>query len=234
MAGLRTEFEFVLPKGVVDDDGTVHRQGTMRLATARDELEPLNDPKVKDADDPYLTIIVLARVITGLGTRTRLSPKDVEGLFAADLAYLQDFYSVINFGTDAEIEQLQRNIAEVSRAARRSDSNDPAPAVRPTSPGTISADAAAAAIEARASALAAVEAVADAAQEASEGEGGAGAPTPRRRKTVAPADMLVDAMDVAEDDGAPILGEDGIELPTPRRNRIEEVGRTTERPRGAR
>lgn len=119
MAGLRTEFEFVLPKGLVDDDGTVHRQGTMRLATARDELEPLNDPKVKDADDPYLTIIVLARVITGLGTRTRLSPKDVEGLFAADLAYLQDFYSVINFGTEAELEQLQRSVADVSRSARR-------------------------------------------------------------------------------------------------------------------
>ena len=232
MAGLRTEFEFVLPKGVVDDDGTVHRQGTMRLATARDELEPLNDPKVKDADDPYLTIIVLARVITGLGTRTRLSPKDVEGLFAADLAYLQDFYSVINFGTDAEIEQLQRSIADVSRAARRFDSSEPAPAARPSSPGTISADAAAAAIEARAAALAAQQAAADAA--AADGDSAPRAPAARRPKTAAPAGADTGA-DPGEDgaDG-PIVGEDGIELPTPRRNRIEEVGRSTERPRGAR
>jgi hypothetical protein len=218
MSGLRTEFEFVLPKGVVDDDGTVHRQGTMRLATARDELEPLNDPKVKDADDPYLTIIVLARVITGLGTRTRLSPKDVEGLFAADLAYLQDFYSVINFGTEAEIEQLQRSVADVSRSARRF-APEAAPAAAPSSPGTITADAAAAAIEARQAALDAQRVAAEAAEQSG------GAPARRRPKATPPGDV--------EPDG-PVVGEDGIELPTPRRDRIEEVGRSSERPRGAR
>jgi len=226
MSGLRTEFEFVLPKGLVDDDGTVHRQGTMRLATARDELEPLNDPKVKDADDPYLTIIVLARVISGLGTRTRLSPKDVEGLFAADLAYLQDFYSVINFGTDAELEQLQRSVADVSRAARRFASEPAAPAgAAPVtaSPGSMSADAAAAAIEARAAALEAERIAAEAAE-----QDGDAAPVARKRKAVAP-----DA-DVSDEDRGPLVGDDGIELPTPRRNRIEEVGRTTERPKGAR
>jgi hypothetical protein len=218
MSGLRTEFEFVLPKGVVDDDGTLHRQGTMRLATARDELEPLNDPKVKDADDPYLTIIVLARVITGLGTRTRLSPKDVEGLFAADLAYLQDFYSVINFGTEAEIEQLQRSVADVSRSARRF-APDAAPAAAPSSPGTITADAAAAAIEARQAAL-------DAQRTAAEADERSGtAPAKRRPKTTPPTDGGPDG---------PLIGEDGIELPTPRRDRIEEVGRSTERPKGAR
>jgi hypothetical protein len=232
MAGLRTEFEFVLPKGVVDDDGTVHRQGTMRLATARDELEPLNDPKVKDADDPYLTIIVLARVITGLGTRTRLSPKDVEGLFAADLAYLQDFYAVINFGTDAEIEQLQRSIADVSRAARRFAGGDDGPTARPTSPGTVSADAAAAAIEARAMALAGQRAAAEAAESLDgDGEGVASGPAARRRKTAA---APLSEVDGGEGPDGPFVGDDGIELPTPRRNRIEEVGRTTERPRGAR
>jgi hypothetical protein len=223
MSGLRTEFEFVLPKGLVDADGTVHREGTMRLATARDELEPLNDPKVKDADDPYLTIIVLARVISGLGTRTRLSPKDVEGLFAADLAYLQDFYSVINFGTDAELEQLQRSVADVSRAARRFAPEPVAPAPMTASPGSMSAEAAAAAIEARAAALEAERIAA----EAAEGDG-AGAPA-RKRKTVAP-----DADDAPEENGGPIVDEDGIELPTPRRNRIEEVGRSTERPKGKR
>lgn len=226
MSGLRTEFEFVLPKGLVDDDGTVHREGTMRLATARDELEPLNDPKVKDADDPYLTIIVLARVITGLGTRTRLSPKDVEGLFAADLAYLQDFYSVINFGTDAELEQLQRSIADVSRAARRfapEPAVENAPAPVSASPGSMSADAMAAAIEARAAVLAA-ERVATDAVELTE----AAAPLARKRKSVAP-----DA-DASDGNGSPLVDDNGIEMPTPRRNRIEEVGRSTERPKGAR
>ncbi|MBS3939914.1 MAG: hypothetical protein KG028_03035, partial [Actinobacteria bacterium] len=77
MSGLRTEYPFVLPKGFVDGEGNLHREGTMRLATARDELEPLADPKVKGPDDPYLTVIVLSRVITGLGSLTRLNPRDV-------------------------------------------------------------------------------------------------------------------------------------------------------------
>src|SRR5690554_4663135 len=106
MSGLRTEYPFVLPKGFVDGDGNLHREGTMRLATARDELEPLADPKVKGPDDPHLTVIVLSRVITGLGTLTRLSPRDVEGMFAADLAHLQDVYSVINYGTSADIDTM--------------------------------------------------------------------------------------------------------------------------------
>jgi hypothetical protein len=116
MGGLRTEFDFVLPKGLVDDDGTLHREGTMRLATARDELEPLRDPKVRDADDPYLTVIVLSRVITSLGTKSRVTPRDIEGLFAADLAYLQDFYSVVNFGTDEEIDALVSSVDQALRA----------------------------------------------------------------------------------------------------------------------
>jgi hypothetical protein len=116
MGGLRTEFDFVLPKGLVDDEGTLHREGTMRLATARDELEPLRDPKVRDADDPYLTVIVLSRVITSLGTKSRVTPRDIEGLFAADLAYLQDFYSVVNFGTDEEIDALVGLVGDALRA----------------------------------------------------------------------------------------------------------------------
>ena len=117
MSGLRTEFDFVLPKGLVDDDGILHRDGTMRLATARDELEPLRDPKVRDADDPYLTIVVLSRVVVTLGTKSRVTPRDIESLFAADLAYLQDFYSVVNFGTEDEIETLVRSVEETRFAA---------------------------------------------------------------------------------------------------------------------
>ena len=116
MSGLRTEFDFLLPKGLVDDEGTLHREGTMRLATARDELEPLRDPKVRDADDPYLTIVVLSRVVVTLGTKSRVTPRDIESLFAADLAYLQDFYSVVNFGTEDEIETLVRSVEETRSA----------------------------------------------------------------------------------------------------------------------
>jgi hypothetical protein len=98
---LRTEYEFTLPKGYVDEDGTLHRRGTMRLATARDEIEPLRDPRVA-TNEAYLAILVLARVVTELGTLTQVTPRVIEELFAADLAYLQDFYGVVNFG-DAEM-----------------------------------------------------------------------------------------------------------------------------------
>lgn len=95
MNTLITEFEFVLPKGYVDGTGTVHREGTMRLATAADEILPLKDPRVQ-GNAAYLVVILLARVITRLGALEAINPKIIEGLFAADLAYLQDFYNRIN------------------------------------------------------------------------------------------------------------------------------------------
>jgi hypothetical protein len=110
MTGLQTEFAFTLPKGYVDGDGALHRQGTMRLATARDEIEPLRDSRVSGADDPYLTILVISRVISSLGTLRQVTPNVVEGLFAADLAFLQDLYGIINFGDPADVEVLQRAV----------------------------------------------------------------------------------------------------------------------------
>jgi len=132
---LRTEFEFVLPRGYLDDDGDVHRRGVMRLATARDELEPLRSATVTGPDDPRVTILVLARVIRSLGTLELITPNEIEGLFAADLAYLQDFYGIINFGSEADINALleaQRNADQAERAA----SVDPEPAAQtaPTAP----------------------------------------------------------------------------------------------------
>lgn len=103
---MRTEYEFVLPRGYVDEAGNVHRRGVMRLATARDELEPLRDPTILGADDPRLTIVVLSRVVQSLGTLPMVTRHEIEGLFAADLAYLQDFYGVINFGSEEDIEAL--------------------------------------------------------------------------------------------------------------------------------
>lgn len=92
---LITEFSFVLPRGYVDASGTVHRDGAMRLATARDELIPLRDDRVRE-NSAYLTVVLLARVITRIGTITDVHAGIVENLFAADLAFLQDLYRRVN------------------------------------------------------------------------------------------------------------------------------------------
>ena len=103
---LSTEYSFDLPKGLVDADGVLHRRGIMRLATAKDEIEPLRDNRVQGPDDPFLTIIILARVIKELGSISQVTVREIEGLFAMDLAYLQELYSVINFGTGADIDSF--------------------------------------------------------------------------------------------------------------------------------
>ncbi len=92
---LRTEFSFVLPRGYVDSGGRLHRDGVMRLATARDELVPLLDDRVRE-NPAYLTVVLLARVIERLGTITDVHAGTIEGLFATDLAFLQDLYRRIN------------------------------------------------------------------------------------------------------------------------------------------
>ena len=94
-AAQQTEFPFTLPRGLADPEGTLHREGSMRLATAFDEIEPIKDPRVR-ANPGYLVIILLARVVTRLGTLDYINPKAIENLYAADLAYLQDFYQRIN------------------------------------------------------------------------------------------------------------------------------------------
>lgn len=124
---LTTEFSFTLPRGYLGSDGTVHRRGVMRLATARDEIEPLRDPRVQGPDDPYLTIIVLSRVVTELGSLSAVTPREIENLFAADLAFLQDLYGVVNFGSTADVRAFlkEANEAEKATAARsRAQSQD--------------------------------------------------------------------------------------------------------------
>ena len=90
-----TEFSFVLPKGYVDRNGSLHREGKMRLATAADEIIPLRDPRVQQ-NPGYLTIIQLSRVITSLGEMPTVDTRVVEGFYTTDLAFLQDFYQRIN------------------------------------------------------------------------------------------------------------------------------------------
>jgi hypothetical protein len=92
---LQTEFRFELPRGYVDDSGQTHREGVMRLATARDEIMPLRDPRVRD-NESYLTVLLLSRVVTRLGALADVNPAVIEGLFASDLAFLQDLYRRVN------------------------------------------------------------------------------------------------------------------------------------------
>jgi hypothetical protein len=91
----QTEFDFTLPCGYLDDDGSLHREGVMRRATAADEILPLKDPRVVK-NQAYLVVILLSRVITRLGGVAQITPKTIEDLYATDLAYLQNLYNEIN------------------------------------------------------------------------------------------------------------------------------------------
>jgi len=91
----RTEIEFQLPKGYIDATGVRHQRGVMRLATAADEILPLRDPRVQ-ANPAYLTIIILARVITRLGSLPIIDTQLIETLFASDLEHLRRLYEEIN------------------------------------------------------------------------------------------------------------------------------------------
>ena len=92
---LQTEFEFTLPKGYIDKDGNLHRHGIMRLANAKDEIAPLQDPRVL-RNQAYLIVILLSRVVIKLGELRDVNPGVIENLFSADLAHLQDLYRRIN------------------------------------------------------------------------------------------------------------------------------------------
>jgi hypothetical protein len=98
---IQTEYPFTLPVGYLDpEEGKLHRDGVMRLATAADEILPLKDPRVQ-ANQAYLVVILLARVVTRLGSIEQINPKVIEALYAGDLAYLQDLYNRINHGEES-------------------------------------------------------------------------------------------------------------------------------------
>jgi hypothetical protein len=91
----QVEFPFTLPRGYVGPDGALHREGTMRLSTAYDEIAPLKDPRVQ-SNPGYLVIILLSRVVTRLGSLEFINPKVIEGLYSGDLVFLQELYRRIN------------------------------------------------------------------------------------------------------------------------------------------
>jgi len=92
---LVTKFEFTLPRGLMDADGQVHRQGMMRLATAKDEMAADKDPRGQESPT-YRSLLVLSQVITQLGALMQVTPEQLEGLFTKDLAYLREFYNRVN------------------------------------------------------------------------------------------------------------------------------------------
>ncbi|MEM9539692.1 MAG: hypothetical protein AAGA60_09280 [Cyanobacteria bacterium P01_E01_bin.42] len=108
---IQTEFEFALPKGYIDADGNIHRTGIMRLARAIDEIVPMRDPRVK-TNPAYATAIILSRTIVRLGALDNISPAIIEGLFVADLNYLQKFYRKINELEEEEEETPKQDEEE--------------------------------------------------------------------------------------------------------------------------
>jgi hypothetical protein len=100
--GLRTEYPFTLPRGYVDDSGRVHREGVMRLATARDEITTQSDQRAKQ-NPAYLTVLLLERTVTTLGDVPIVDTFLIESLFASDLAFLQDLYRRINADGHTEV-----------------------------------------------------------------------------------------------------------------------------------
>lgn len=105
MDNFKTEFEFELPKGYMDKNGELHKRGLMRLATAADEIIPLKDPRVQQ-NPAYVSIILLARVVTSLGVLQAIDTRTIENLYTADLAFLQDLYQKINDVNPPKIKAL--------------------------------------------------------------------------------------------------------------------------------
>jgi hypothetical protein len=92
---LQTEFQFSLARGYVDASGQIHRDGCMRLATAADEIGSVQDPRV-EANEAYLPVLLLSRVVSRLGSLPAVTPQIIEGLFVSDLVYLEDLYQRLN------------------------------------------------------------------------------------------------------------------------------------------
>ena len=108
----QTEYPFTLPRGYMDENGTVHREGTMRFATAADEILPLKDPRVQQ-NPAYLSVVLMTRVITKLGTLPAIDNRIVEKLPSSDMAYLQNLYQQINAVEPIRVEATGPHCGEM-------------------------------------------------------------------------------------------------------------------------
>lgn len=132
---LQTEFEFTLPQGYVDEEGTLHEAGRMRLATAADEIAPAEHPQVQ-SNASYLTVVLLARVVTELGGLDAVDADVIEALFVTDLEYLQAMYERINTAEGNLIETTCPDCNTTFEA----DAESGLPANGPDPPGTAGAE----------------------------------------------------------------------------------------------
>jgi hypothetical protein len=119
MMPIQTEVEFTLPKGFLDEEGTLHREGVMRLATAADEILPLKEASVQK-NPAYLTVILLSRVIVKLGDVSLITPATIERMFAADVSYLQDLYNELNGGSGESVRVTCPNCGNAFEVERPS------------------------------------------------------------------------------------------------------------------
>jgi hypothetical protein len=106
---LQTEYEFTLPTGFVEADGTVHKKGVMRLLTAADEIQPQGDPRVH-SNQAYLDVLLLSRVIkleslpSGKNGDFGVEPSVIEKLFVQDWDYLEELCWRINRGETLSVK----------------------------------------------------------------------------------------------------------------------------------
>ena len=99
----QTEYEFTLPRGYMDKEKNLHRHGSMRLATALDELEAMKDYRVKNNPD-YLSVLLLSRVVEHIEGIDAVTPEVIEGMFTADYQFLQNMYETINHAEEPVIQ----------------------------------------------------------------------------------------------------------------------------------
>lgn len=91
----QTTFDFTLPKGYISEDGVKHNRGTMRLATAGDEIQAMQHQKARNNPD-YMIFVVLSKVVIGLEGIEHLTPEILEKFYLADMHFLQNMYTTIN------------------------------------------------------------------------------------------------------------------------------------------
>lgn len=113
---METQYPFKLPKGYLSQDGRLHREGLLRLATARDEIFVLGDPRVQ-ANRAYGVILLLSRVIARLGDLSgdEITPEVVESLFSVDFAHLQSLYREVNGDGMPELSTCPHCGKEIAR-----------------------------------------------------------------------------------------------------------------------
>jgi hypothetical protein len=104
---ISTEFPFTLPIGYGAPDGSLCRQGNMRLATAHDEFQAMRDPRVQ-ANPAYLVVVALARVVS-LDKVDVMSTLIIEELFLRDFTFLQKLYNKVNALDEDEADDQSTN-----------------------------------------------------------------------------------------------------------------------------